>query len=163
DGAVVMVENVFRQVALRTGTRFSIHEVVVDAAAEVDRPIFYAVAVIVAGFLPIYALTGPSGDLFTPMADTMIYALFGSLVLTLTPLLCSWTLARGVVERRNAAFEAVKSAYARALDFCLAHPWGTVVASTALFVASLVLVPFIGAEFMPHLDEGALWIRATMP
>src|SRR5262249_11685053 len=117
------------------------------------------------GFLPIYALTGPSGDLFTPMADTMIYALFGSLVLTLTliPVLCSWTLARGVVERRNAAFEAVKSAYARALDFCLAHPWATVVASTALFVASLVLVPFIGAEFMPHLDEGALWIRATMP
>ena len=103
DGAVVMVENIFRQVAARAGQPFNIREVIVEAAAEVDRPIFYAVAVIVAGFLPIYVLSGPSGKLFTPMADTMIFALFGSLVVTLIflPVLCSWAFRKGVRERRN--------------------------------------------------------------
>ena len=165
DGAVVMVENIFRQIAARQGQPFKIMEVIADAAAEVDRPIFYAVAVIVAGFLPIYVLAGPSGKLFTPMADTMIFALVGSLVVTLTllPVLCSWAFRKGVRERRNPAFEAVKSAYTKGLDFCLAHPWATTLASVLVLGGSLLLVPALGAEFMPHLDEGALWIRATMP
>ncbi|MGE5124793.1 MAG: efflux RND transporter permease subunit [Betaproteobacteria bacterium] len=165
DGAVVMVENVYRQLALRHGRPFDVRGVIVDAAAEVDRPIFYAVAVIVAGFLPIYVLSGPSGQLFKPMADTMIFALLGSLLVTLTlvPVLCAWFLRRGVRERRNAAFEAVRAAYARGLGLCLAHPWGATVASATLLGAALLLVPRIGAEFMPHLDEGALWIRATLP
>jgi heavy metal efflux system protein len=165
DGAVVMVENVFRQVALRHGKPFKISEVIVEAASEVDRPILYAAAVIVAGFLPIYALSGASGQLFAPMADTMIFALLGSLAITLTllPVLCSWVMRRGVQERRNPIFEWIKSAYTGALDFCLARPWGTTIGSALLFAGSLFLIPFIGAEFMPHLDEGALWVRATMP
>ncbi len=165
DGAVVMVENIYRQVALRHGKSFRVADVIVEAAAEVDRPIFYAVAVIVAGFLPIYALSGPSGQLFAPMADTTIFALFGSLIITMTllPVLCSWAMKGGVRERRNPAFEAIKSAYAAALDLCLARPWATTLGSALLLALSLLLVPFIGAEFMPHLDEGALWIRATMP
>jgi cobalt-zinc-cadmium resistance protein CzcA len=165
DGAVVMVENIFRRLALRQGQSYSIREVILEAAGEVDRPIFYAVAVIIAGFLPIYALSGPSGELFRPMADTTIFALLGSLVLTLTllPVLCSWVLKKGVRERHNVVFEAIKSAYARALDICLAHPWATTVVSVLLFLASLLLLPGIGSEFMPHLDEGALWVRATMP
>jgi len=165
DGAVVMVENIFRQVAAREGKPFRIREVIVDAAAEVDRPIFYAIAVIVASFLPIYVLSGPSAKLFKPMADTMIYALVGSLIVTLTllPVLCSWALRKGVRERRNVAFEAIKSVYVKGLDLCLAHPWWTTVASTILLGASLLLIPRVGAEFMPHLDEGALWVRATMP
>ncbi|MBU6401696.1 MAG: CusA/CzcA family heavy metal efflux RND transporter [Verrucomicrobia bacterium] len=165
DGAVVMVENIFRRVTLRAGQPFRIREVITEAAAEVDRPIFYAVAVIVAGFLPIYVLTGPSGKLFTPMADTMIFALVGSLAITLTllPVLCSWALRRGASERRNRVYEAARAVYIRGLDGCLAHPWLTVGASAALLGGALLLVPWIGAEFMPHLDEGALWIRATMP
>ncbi len=165
DGAVVMVENIYRQLALRHGTQYSIGEVIVEAAAEVDRPIFYAVSVIVAGFLPIYVLSGPSGELFRPMADTMIFALLGSLILTLTllPVLCSWALRKGVRERRNAAFEAVRRVYARGLDACIRRPWQTTVVSGLILGASLLLIPGIGAEFMPHLDEGALWIRATMP
>jgi cobalt-zinc-cadmium resistance protein CzcA len=165
DGAVVMVENIYRQIAARHGRPFKVMEVIADAAAEVDRPIFYAVAVIVAGFLPIYALSGPSGKLFTPMADTMIFALVGSLALTLTllPVLCSWAFRKGVRERRNPGLEFVKRLYTKGLDFCLAHPWGTTVASVLVLVASLLLLPRVGAEFMPHLDEGALWIRATMP
>jgi cobalt-zinc-cadmium resistance protein CzcA len=165
DGAIFMVENIFRQIAARNGSAFNVTEVVKAAAAEVDRPLFYAVAVIVASFLPIYVLSGPSGTLFKPMADTMIFALVGSLVVTLTllPLLCAWSMRKGVKERRNAAFEAIQSAYIKGLDFCLARPWSTTLASALLLGASLLLIPRIGAEFMPHLDEGALWVRATMP
>lgn len=165
DGAVVMVENIYRRIAARQGEPFQVMEVIAEAGAEVDRPIFYAVAVIVAGFLPIYVLLGPSGKLFTPMADTMIFALVGSLIITLTllPVLCSWAFRNGVRERRNPGFELVKSVYIKGLDFCLAHPWGVTLASVLVLAGSLLLVPAIGAEFMPHLDEGALWIRATMP
>ena len=165
DGAVVMVENIFRQIAARKGTSAGLMEIIRDAAAEVDRPLFYAVAVIVAGFLPIYVLAGPSGTLFKPMADTMVFALVGSLIVTLTllPVLCSWFMRAGVRERRNPVFEAIKSAYTRGLDFCLAHPWGTTLAPAFLLAVSLLLIPRIGAEFMPQLDEGALWVRATMP
>src|SRR6185437_5787988 len=165
DGAVVMVENVFRQIAARQGTALNVLEIIQDAAAEVDRPLFYAVAVIVASFLPIYVLSGPSGTLFKPMADTMVFALIGSLIVTLTllPVLCAWFMRNGVRERRNAAFEAIKSAYTRCLDFCLARPWAITIASGLVLAASLLLIPRIGAEFMPHLDEGALWVRATMP
>jgi cobalt-zinc-cadmium resistance protein CzcA len=165
DGAVVMVENIFRQIAARRGTALNVKEIIKDAAAEVDRPLFYSVAVIVVSFLPIYVLSGPSGTLFKPMADTMIFALVGSLIVTLAllPVLCAWFMRKGVRERRNAAFEAAKSAYAKGLDLCLAHPWMATFASAILLVVSLLLIPRIGAEFMPQLDEGALWVRATMP
>jgi heavy metal efflux system protein len=165
DGAVVMVENIFRQIALRRGTPLNVMEIIRDAASEVDRPLFYAVAVIIVGFLPIYVLAGPSGTLFKPMADTMVFALVGSLAITLTllPVLCSWFMRRGVQERRNAVFESIKVAYAKRLDYCLANPWKITIASGIVFALSLLLIPFIGAEFMPHLDEGALWVRATMP
>ena len=165
DGAIFMVENIFRQIAARRGTPLNVREIIKDAAAEVDRPLFYAVAVIVASFLPIYVLAGPSGTLFKPMADTMIFALIGSLIVTLTllPVMCSWFMRKGVRERRNAAFEAIQSAYAKGLDYCLARPRGTAAASIVLLFGSLLLIPGIGAEFMPHLDEGALWVRATMP
>jgi cobalt-zinc-cadmium resistance protein CzcA len=165
DGAVVMVENIHRQLGLRHGTDYRLRDVIVAAAAEVDRPIFYAIAVIVAGFLPIYALSGPSGKLFRPMADTTIYALVGSLVATLTliPVLCSWVLKGGVRERKNAAFEWALGRYRATLDWCLARPRATVAATAVVFGLSLLLIPGIGAEFMPRLDEGALWVRATMP
>ena len=165
DGAVVMVENIFRQVSMRKATSLNIKEIVLEAAAEVDRPLFYAFAVIVAGFLPIYVLSGPSGTLFKPMADTMVFALIGSLIVTLVllPVLCAYLMRNGVRERRNAAFEAIKSAYGKGLDGCIAHPWWTTAVATLLLVGSLLLLPFIGGEFMPHLDEGALWVRATMP
>jgi cobalt-zinc-cadmium resistance protein CzcA len=99
------------------------------------------------------------------MADTMVFALVGALIVTLTllPVLCSWFMRNGVKERRNAAFEYIKARYIEGLDFCLARPWQTTFASAALLGVSLLLALFIGAEFMPQLDEGALWVRATMP
>ncbi|HEY8255025.1 MAG TPA: efflux RND transporter permease subunit, partial [Rhizomicrobium sp.] len=165
DAAVVMVENIFRQIALKRGTPATVVQIVRDAAAEVDRPLAYAVAVIVVGFLPIYVLSGPSGLLFKPMADTMVFALIGSLIVTLTllPVLCSWFMRDGVAERRNAIFEGIKTRYTEGLDYSLKHPWRIVAGSGVLLAVALLIAPFIGAEFMPKLDEGALWVRATMP
>ena len=165
DGTVVMVENIFRELADRQGQSYKLHDVILVAAADVDRPIFYSVAVIIAGYLPIYALSGPSGKLFHPMADTMSYALIGALLLTLTfvPVLASYMFRGGVREARNRVFEWIKQIYARQLDWCLNHRALTIVIALAIFGSALMLVPFIGGEFMPHLDEGALWVRATMP
>jgi cobalt-zinc-cadmium resistance protein CzcA len=165
DAAVVMVENIYRQMAARAGTALDVREIIREAAAEVDRPLVYAVAVIVAGFLPIYVLSGPSGKLFKPMADTMVFAIIGSLIVTLTllPVLCSVFMRRGVPERRNPGFEAIRSRYIRGLDYCLARRWQTTIAAAVLLAVTLLLIPRIGAEFMPKLDEGALWVRATMP
>ncbi|MDB5679342.1 CusA/CzcA family heavy metal efflux RND transporter [Sphingomonas bacterium] len=165
DAAVIMVENIYRRLAERDEASPGVIEVIRDAAAEVDRPLFYSVVVIGVSFLPIYVLSGPSGVLFKPMADTMIFALIGSLIVTLTllPVMCSWLMRRGVRERRNAIFERIRSSYTRGLDHCLARPRRTVIVSGVVLCASLLLALFTGAEFMPHLDEGALWVRATMP
>jgi heavy metal efflux system protein len=165
DGTVVMMENIYRELAERAGQDYKLHEVILAAARDVDRPIFYSVAVIIAGYIPIYALTGPSGKLFHPMAETMSYALLGALIFTLTlvPVLASYWFKHGVKEKVNRPYEWVKHVYAGQLDWCLDHPKTTMVGATAIFGATLLLVPFIGGEFMPHLDEGALWVRATLP
>jgi cobalt-zinc-cadmium resistance protein CzcA len=165
DGTVVMIENIYRELALREGQTYNLNEVILAAAKDVDRPIFYSVAVILAGYLPIYALSGPSGKLFHPMAETMSFALVGALILTLTliPVLASYWFKKGVREKPNRPFDWMKRKYATQLDWALARPKTTMVIATLIFGASLMLVPFIGGEFMPHLDEGALWVRATMP
>ena len=165
DGTVVMVENIYRELALREGQAYKLHEIILSASKDVDRPIFYSVAVILAGYLPIYALSGPSAKLFHPMAETMSFALIGALILTLTlvPVLASYWFKSGVKEHTNRAFEWMKRIYATQLDWALGRPKLTMVIACLIFGATLLLVPFIGGEFMPHLDEGALWVRATMP
>ena len=96
-----MVENIYRELGERYGTEYKLTDVILAAAKDVDRPIFYSVAVIIAGYLPIYALRGPAGKLFHPMADTMGFALLGALVLTLTvvPVLASYWFTGGVKEK----------------------------------------------------------------
>jgi cobalt-zinc-cadmium resistance protein CzcA len=165
DGTVVMMENIYRELALRQGQIYSLNEVILAAAKDVDRPIFYSVAVILAGYLPIYALSGPAGKLFHPMAETMSFALIGALILTLTltPVLASYWFKKGVREKTNRPYEWMKKQYARQLDWALDRSKLVMVLATLIFGATLLLVPFIGGEFMPHLDEGALWVRATMP
>ena len=166
DGAVVMVENIFRELATRHGEEhFNVVDVIRSAAHDVERPIFYAIAVIVAGYLPIYVLTGPSGRLFQPMADTMSFALLGSLLcaLTLLPVLCSYVLRKNVHEPRAVVYDKIRNGYGRMLGWCLRNRLVTVALILAIFCSSLLLIPLIGGEFMPHLDEGALWVRATTP
>ena len=165
DGAVVMVENIYRQLSTRASDERSVRQIIATAAAEVDRPIVYAVGVIVASFVPIYALTGPSGRLFEPMADTTIFALIGALIVTLTviPVLCATLLRRGTTERVNKPFRWLQRHYERGLDWAMVRPRLVFGTSSALFVVALVGLGLIGAEFMPKLDEGSLWVRATMP
>jgi cobalt-zinc-cadmium resistance protein CzcA len=165
DGTIVMVENIYRELSLRSGQSYKLKEVILIAARDVDRPIFYSVAVIIAGYLPIYALTGPAGKLFHPMADTMAFALVGALVLTLTvvPVLASYWFKKGVQEKPNRIFEWIRDSYSKRLRWCLDHPKSTIGLSVLIFGLTLLLLPFIGGEFLPHLDEGALWVRATMP
>ena len=165
DGTVVMMENIYRELGLREGQQYNITDVILTAAQDVDRPVFYSVAVIIAGYVPIYALTGPSGLLFHPMADTMSFALIGALILALTlvPVLASYWFKSGVRERVNRPFEWVRRAYGRQLQWCLERPKLTLLVAGLIFAGTLLVVPGIGGEFMPHLDEGALWVRATMP
>src|ERR1700678_1144908 len=165
DGTLVMVENIYRELGLREGQKYDLHEVILTAARDVDRPIFYSVAIIIAGYIPIYALSGPSGKLFHPMADTMSVALVGALLLTLTfvPVMCSYWFKKGVREKRNKVFEWTRDHYEGYLTWCLDRPKFTIFVAALIFGATLLLIPFIGGEFMPHLDEGALWVRATMP
>src|SRR5271155_1855451 len=142
DGTVVMVENIYRELALREGQQYRLNEVILAAAKDVDRPIFYSVAVILAGYLPIYALTGPSGKLFLPMAETMSYALLGSLIFTLTlvPVLASYWFTHGVKEVVNRPYEWFKREYAAELNWCLDNPKLTMLLATIIFGASLLLI-----------------------
>jgi cobalt-zinc-cadmium resistance protein CzcA len=156
---------VFRELAERHDEDYSLLEVIRAAAHDVERPIFYAVAVIIAGYLPIYALQGPSGRLFQPMADTMSFALLGSLLcaLVLLPVLCTYLLRGKLKEPRAWLFEKIRDGYGSLLQRCLRHRTLATIVLLGIFAASLLLIPLIGAEFMPHLDEGALWMRATAP
>ena len=165
DGTIVMVENIYRELSERHGQEYSLTEVLLHAAKDVDRPIFYSVAVIIAGYLPIYALSGPAGKLFHPMADTMAFALVGALLITLTlvPVLASYWFRSGVKEKENRIFNWIRDGYDGRLEWCLNHPRTTILATVLIFASTLLLIPYIGGEFLPHLDEGALWVRATMP
>ncbi|MGO9231922.1 MAG: efflux RND transporter permease subunit, partial [Bryobacteraceae bacterium] len=165
DGSVVMVENIFRELAARYDEDYNFLDVIRAAARDVERPIFYAIAVIIAAYLPIYALVGASGRLFQPMAATMSFALLGSLLCTLTllPVLCAFFLRRHVREPRARFYEWVRNIYGAMLGWCLRNRLITVAIVLAIFGGSLLLIPYIGGEFMPHLDEGALWVRATTP
>jgi heavy metal efflux system protein len=165
DGTIVMVENIYRELGLRYGTEYKLTDVILAAAKDVDRPIFYSVAVIIAGYLPIYALSGPAGKLFHPMADTMGFALLGALILTLTvvPVLASYWFKSGVKEKQNPVFNWVRDKYSGLLEWCLNHSVKTIIVSLLIFGSTLLLIPLIGGEFLPHLDEGAVWVRATMP
>lgn len=165
DGTVVMVENIYRQLSIRGREGVDIRQVIATAAAEVDRPIVYAVGVIVASFLPIYVLTGPSGRLFMPMADTTIFALIGALIVTLTviPVLCSVLLKVGLTERRNNVYRWIQDRYEGGLYWSMKHPRVVIGGALASFALSILVFAGVGAEFMPKLDEGTLWVRATMP
>jgi heavy metal efflux system protein len=167
DAGVIMVENIFRVLGERRigHDHEAIGSVVLEAAKEVGRPIFYSTAVIIAAYLPIYVLTGPSARLFAPMADTVVYALLGTLVfsLTLLPVMCAVVMHKGVRDEEGPLLGRFKRWYLRVLDRCIVRPRATIlVCAIALAVSSLTLFG-IGSEFMPKLDEGALWVRATMP
>ncbi len=167
DAGVIMVENIFRVLGERGAgdVGVPIHDALLGAAKDVGRPIFYSTAVIIAAYLPIYALTGPEERLFSPMADTVVFALLGTLLFTLTllPVLCGIFMQKGVKDREGRFYAAFKAWYVKTLDRSLARPKLTVIACVVAFGVSSLTLFGIGSEFMPKLDEGSLWVRATMP
>jgi cobalt-zinc-cadmium resistance protein CzcA len=142
-----------------------VNDAVLGAAKEVGRPIFYSTAVIIAAYIPIYVLTGPSERLFAPMADTVVYALLGTLLfsLTLLPVMCALLMKRGVRDEEGPLFGRFKRWYLAVLDRCLGRPLATIGVCVLALAVSSVAWFGIGSEFMPKLDEGSLWVRATMP
>jgi cobalt-zinc-cadmium resistance protein CzcA len=167
DGAVVMVENAVRRLAEqgehmgRTLTRDEVRHTVWEAAKEVARPVTFAVSIITVVYLPILALEGIEGKMFKPMAYTVVFALLGALLLTLTlvPALCSLSLSGGAREKRNRVMEFFSRLYRPTLDFALKQKW--LVAGGALGVLALsgLLFTRLGAEFIPQLDEGSVLIQ----
>jgi len=167
DGAVIVVENVFRTLAEhgRTSDRESVRGAILDATVQVGRPTLFSMLIIIVAHIPIFTLQRHEGRIFAPMAYTVTSALVGSLVfsLTLVPLLCFWLLGRGVKHEDNRLVELATRTYRRALDRSLMRPALVIGVAVAGLVAALALVPRLGTEFLPELNEGTLWVNLTLP
>jgi cobalt-zinc-cadmium resistance protein CzcA len=161
DGSVVMVENVFRLSAQERDRGMSTLELVRKACIEVARPVTFAVGIIIIVYIPILGLTGVEGKMFRPMALTVIFALVGSLLLALTviPVLASLLLRLKGGHRDTWMVRFLRARYVPLLDWSLAHRAVTVVVAAAIFVGGISIAPFLGAEFIPKLDEGAIALQ----
>jgi cobalt-zinc-cadmium resistance protein CzcA len=166
DGAVVMVENIVRHLSHADDVTKTPMARIREAAHEVQRPVFYAITIIVTAYLPIFSLQRVEGRLFHPMAWTVTFALLGALLFSMlaAPVLSSALFRKGVRERRNPVIEFLKRKYRDAVGWAIEHRFVTVgVAIFCLLIAIyLTLGGVIGSEFLPHLDEGALWVRGTL-
>ncbi|MGA2597813.1 MAG: CusA/CzcA family heavy metal efflux RND transporter [Bryobacteraceae bacterium] len=171
DGAVVMVENIIRHLShsrnhTLTGLPRTTAEMIREACHEVQRPVFYAIAIIITAYLPIFTLQRVEGRLFRPMAWTVAFALLGAMTFSIliAPVLASIFFSKGVRERRNLAMDYLIGVYRRRLTWAVKHPWMVACVGIAAAVGTLYLGfgGVIGAEFLPHLDEGAIWARGTL-
>src|SRR5271168_2837476 len=165
DGSVVMVENILRHVEFSQGKKTFL-ELIASAAHEVQKPVFFARIIIIVSYLPIFTLQRVEGRLFRPMAWTVAFALLGALVFALfiAPVLCSFMFSSGIKEWRNPVLEWLNRSYGRALDWCFDHIRLTLGLGLLALAAMLGLIfsGIIGSEFLPHLDEGAIWVRGTL-
>ena len=166
EGAVVMVENIIGYLGRNhNGSSMSLGPIR-DAAHEVQRPVFYSIGIIITAYLPIFTLQRVEGRLFKPMAWTVTFALLGSLIFSMliAPVLSSFVFGRHVREWHNPAMNWLTRFYRASLERAIQFRWVTVaVAAAALAVSAyLTMSGVIGSEFLPHLDEGAIWARATL-
>jgi cobalt-zinc-cadmium resistance protein CzcA len=175
DGAVVMVENIVRRMGLRkNGSSTSGRSVTVDApektirdaAHEVQRPVFYAILIIITAYMPIFTLQRVEGRLFRPMAWTVAFALLGAMTFSIlvAPVLAGWLFRKGVKEKHNPVMAYLIEKYRQRLRWCVGHRTITVGVGIACLLVTLFLgfSGVIGAEFLPHLDEGSIWVRGTL-
>jgi len=166
DAGVVMVENIYRKLAekeeLSPTQRLS---VVMSAAQEVGRPITFAIFIIIAVYLPLFTLEGIEAKMFEPLALTFIYALMGALFVSLTiiPVICFWVLKGKVKEKHNPVMSWINNHYTPLLQLSLKRPRKLFFVSLSCLIAAAALLPFLGSEFIPSLDEGSIWLRVRMP
>jgi cobalt-zinc-cadmium resistance protein CzcA len=178
DATVIMVEAIFRRLShtepLSDNERAAIsprtvmamkHHAILTAAADVSRSIFFAAAIIIAAFIPLFTLSGVEGNIFSPMARTYAYALAGGLLatFTVTPALSAIILPAHVRETETFLMRLLQRLYVPALERSLANRRVVLIAATALVVMTILAVRLLGLEFLPKLEEGNLWIRATLP
>jgi cobalt-zinc-cadmium resistance protein CzcA len=183
DGAVVMVENIVRHLSREFSSNGRgqqnngeasgrqtlprpVTAVIRDACHEVQRPVFYAIAIIITAYMPIFTLQRVEGRLFRPMAWTVAFALLGAMTFSIliAPVLCAIFFRNGVREWRNPVMEYLKKRYRRGVRWAIEYRWITVGVGLASLAVALLLTfsGIIGSEFLPHLDEGAIWARGEM-
>jgi cobalt-zinc-cadmium resistance protein CzcA len=166
DGSVFMVENILRHLSDSSGPARSRRERIADAAHEIQRPVFYAIAIIITAYLPIFTLQSVEGRLFRPMAWTVAFALLGALIfaLLIATVLASYAYRSSVQEWQNPLLAWLTRQYRATLVWSMGHrtaTFGTAVAAAGVMLF-LGFGGVIGSEFLPHLDEGAIWVRGTL-
>jgi cobalt-zinc-cadmium resistance protein CzcA len=166
DGAVVMVENIVRHLSHKKDPDKTSMEMIREAAHEVQRPVFYAIAIIITAYLPIFTLQAVEGRLFKPMAWTVAFALLGALIFSmiLAPVLASFLFPRGTTEWENPFLKWLTKHYRHAATWAIDHKWVPIGVAASLLCLGVFLITsgVIGSEFLPHLDEGAIWVRGSL-
>jgi len=166
DSSVIIVENIYRHITAHGSDRSRpMIDRIADASAEIERALFFSTSIIVCAFIPLFAMTGAEGALFGPMANTYAFAIFGALILavSLAPVLCSFLFHNGMEEKDTIIDRLMKQGYLKALNRYLDFRWLTLAVMGGLLLFTMTLVPGLGGEFMPQLEEGNLWIRALLP
>ena len=166
DSSVIIVENIYRHITAHGADRSRpLIDRIADASHEIERALFFSTTIIVCAFLPLFAMSGPEGALFGPMANTYAFAIFGALCIavTLAPVLCSFLFHNKREEHDTIVDRLMKRQYVSALNWVLNHRYLTLGVLGSLLVFTATLVPGLGGEFMPQLEEGNLWIRAILP
>ena len=163
DASIVVAENIARHLTERSGSSASRFTIIQEAVHEVARPVIFAILIIIIVFLPLFTLEQMEGKMFKPLALTMCFALVGSLLvaLTIVPVLCSLGLRAHKTTRDNLSIRLLKRIYFPVLSFALRFRWATIAAAIVVFLATLALIPQLGTEFLPQLDEGALAINVV--
>lgn len=165
DSTLIMVESIFSHLAHKRSHGLTVPMHIMRAAREVGRPIFFATTIIIVAFVPLFTMTGVPGKIFAPMSLTYGLALTGALLMafTLAPALCSFLLTGPIQERDTKIVEVIKRWYLAVLAWALDRPRVVISLAIAVLLFAMCLVPFIGGEFMPALEEGNIWVRTTMP
>ncbi len=165
DATLIMVESIFFHLAHGKIQGLTVHQQIVRAARQVGQPIFSSTAIIVVAFIPLFTMTGVPGKIFAPMSITYGFALLGALLMafTLAPVLCSFLLKGAISEEDTAIVRGIRRFYNAVLDWALGHRSAVVGFCVGLLALTFVALQSIGGEFMPALEEGNLWVRATMP
>jgi heavy metal efflux system protein len=164
EGAIVMVENIVRLLSHPGATGETVSQKIKRAAHEVQRPVFYSITIIITAYVPIFTLQRVEGRLFRPMAWTVAFALAGALLFSmfLVPVLASIVFPRGTKEWRNPLMLFLTRVYSKALGAAIRFRWVTASAAVLTLAGAILLARTIGSEFLPHLDEGAIWARGTL-